>query len=149
MTPPVVLSIANYAVTGKPTPFQTETWLITRPAFIDACLFPLFPLFYSTPIEVGGLGLDPFQIAICLSAYGIINGVIQILFFAKIIERFGARSLIIAGTMIYPFVLALFPVMNLLSRSNGVSPIVWALLGFQLLITVGFDMSFGASPKKQ
>lgn len=124
--------------------FSAKTYLNRLLAFVDVCLFPLFPLFYATPIEVGGLGLDPFQIALCLSAYGIVNGIIQILFFAKIIEKFGPRSLIIAGTMIYPLVLAMFPVMNLLSRSYGVSPIVWTLLGFQLLITVGFDMSFGA-----
>jgi len=128
MTPPVVISITNYCVSS----------------FMGVCLFPLLPLFYSTPIEIGGLGFDPFQIAICLSGYGIANGVIQILFFAKIVERFGPRSLIIAGTIIYPFVLALFPTMNLLSRSNGVSPAVWALLGLQLISIVGFDMSFAA-----
>jgi MFS family permease len=112
---------------------------------MGVCLFPLFPLFYSTPIEIGGLGLDPFQIAICLSTYGIVNGIVQVLFFAKIVERFGPRSLILASAMIYPFVLALFPVMNLLSLSSGGSPAVWALLGLQLILTVGFDMCFGVS----
>jgi MFS family permease len=103
-------------------------------------------LFYSTPIEIGGLGFEPFQIAICLSTYGIVNGIIKILFFAKIIERFGPKALIIAGTIVYPFVLAIFPMLNLLSRSYGASPAVWVLIGFQLLIAVVFDLSFGASP---
>jgi len=67
LTPPVVISIINYCVS----------------AFMGVCVFPLLPLFYSTPIEIGGLGLDPFQIAICLSGYGIANGVIQILFFCQ------------------------------------------------------------------
>jgi hypothetical protein len=75
-----------------------------------------------------------------------VNGIIKILFFAKIIERFGPKALIIAGTIVYPFVLAIFPMLNLLSRSYGASPAVWVLIGFQLLIAVVFDLSFGASP---
>jgi MFS family permease len=144
MTPPVLLSVANYCSICKSSRPQANTGLKNFLAFTDVCLFSLFPLFYSTPIELGGLGFDPFKIAISLAGYGIMNGLVQVLFFAKMVDRFGAKSIIITSTVIYPFVLALFPVMNFVSRSEGISPLVWVLVGFQLLLTVGFGMSFGA-----
>jgi len=76
--------------------------------------------------------------------YGIINGFLQVLVFATVIRRFGAKRVIVAGGIIYPVIYALFPVINQLARVQGVSLGVYAILAFQLFLTVAFCVSFGA-----
>lgn len=116
-------------------------------AFAEIGLFALQPLFYSTPIEMGGLELSSRGVVICLSAFGVINSVLQALFFARIVGRFGPKFVIITGTLLFPVVMALFPAINYLARARGLAPEVWALILAQLIITVGFEMSISAYPK--
>jgi MFS family permease len=43
------------------------------------------------PIEIGGLGLPPKSIGLILGAYGLTTGLFQVVFFARMIHRFGER----------------------------------------------------------
>ena len=124
---PILISISNYASL----------------AFIDIAMLALLPLFYSSPIEYGGLNLSPSSIGILLGACGLVNGVFQAFFFAKLVERWGARNIFIAGICSFLPIFLLFPVMNLLARRWGLSPIVWVAVACQLAMAIVMDMAYG------
>ncbi|KDQ59084.1 hypothetical protein JAAARDRAFT_33814 [Jaapia argillacea MUCL 33604] len=128
LTRPVVISVLNYCLL----------------ALVDIAYFALLPLFYATPIEFGGLGLQPWTIGYCSGAFGLTNGVLQGLFFAKFVESFGPKRVFMNGVMMFIVLFAMFPVINYTAfYGGGLTPLVWALVGLQLLITVPMDMSFG------
>ena len=127
LTEPVVLSIANYL------------WL----AFIDVALRALQPLFLATPIRLGGLGMSPAAIGLCLGVFGLLDGTVQVLFFAKVIRRIGLKKVLLTTLFCFIPLFALFPVINYFAREGGLSPAVWALLVFHIMINCITEMSFG------
>ena len=50
----------------------------------------LMPLIYSTPIELGGLGLSPFSIGLIMGTWGFLDALVQINFLGKLVRRYGA-----------------------------------------------------------
>ncbi|OJA10077.1 hypothetical protein AZE42_06298, partial [Rhizopogon vesiculosus] len=62
-------------------------------AFLGIALMALFPLFLSTPTDLGGVGFAPSLIGLCLAVYGIANGVFQALFLAKLVDWLGPKRL--------------------------------------------------------
>ena len=123
----MVLSIANYL------------WL----AFIDIALLALQPLFYATPINLGGLGMSPATIGLCLGIFGLLDGMTQGLFFPKAVRRVGLKRLFLTGLSCFVPLFALFPIINHFAREWGLSPAVWALVAFQLTIKCATGMAFG------
>jgi len=75
LTREVLVSSANYALL----------------ALVDMSFRTLQPLFLSTPIAIGGLGLEPPTIGTVMSVYGILNGVFTVFFFSRLTVYFGAR----------------------------------------------------------
>jgi hypothetical protein len=55
-------------------------------ALVDMSHRALQPVFFSTPIALGGLGLDPPVIGTIISFFGILNGVITVFFFSRMID---------------------------------------------------------------
>jgi len=127
LTKPVVLSIANYF------------WL----AFIDVALLALQPLFYATPIHLGGLGMPPATIGLCLGIFGLLDGIAQGLVFPKVVRRVGLKKLFVTCLFSFVPLFALFPIINHFARERGLSPAVWALVVFQLMINCVTEMAFG------
>jgi len=76
LTPRVIIVAGNYAFLS----------------LVDIAFRAIQPLVYSTPIELGGLGMPPSTIGQILSVYGILNGVFQALFFARIHEYWGSKK---------------------------------------------------------
>lgn len=128
LVPPVLISVANYALL----------------AIMDIAYRAIQPLFYSTPIELGGLGLSPASIGMAMGAYGIMNGILQALFFARLVRRWGPKVIFCAGMLIFIPLFAMFPVINVLARQRGLSNLVWAVVALQLALAVVMDMAFGA-----
>lgn len=124
---PVIITVANY----------------TALAFGDIAMWALLPLFYSTPIELGGLGLHPSGIGLLLGAFGLCNGAFQFFFFAKLVKRFGAKNMFVAGVSALIPLWLLFPVINLMAGRMGTSVIVWTAVALQLLVAIIMDMAFG------
>lgn len=112
-------------------------------AFLEIAFLALLPLFYSSPIEYGGLNLSPSTIGTILGIFGLVNGVFQAFFFAKLVRRWGAKNLFFVGMSSFLPIFLLFPVMNFLARKWGISPIVWIAVALQLIIAVIMDMSYG------
>ncbi|OSC96797.1 MFS general substrate transporter [Trametes coccinea BRFM310] len=128
LTPRVRLSIANYAVL----------------ALIDIAFFALQPLFLATPIELGGLGLDPPLIGIILGTFGLLNGLFQAVFFARLMNVLGPKHLFQQGLLAFVPLYLLFPVMNLYAKAHGITPVVWGLILLQQVLLVVMDLAFGA-----
>jgi hypothetical protein len=127
-TPSVMIPIANYGTLG----------------LLDIGLPILMPLFYSSPIEIGGLGFSPSVIGTFLATFGIVDGIVQALFTEKFIKWFGAKKVFCWAVLcFYPMIL-LFPVMSAVAIAQGkVGPIIWMLLVVQLIFMVLVDLSFG------
>ena len=127
LTYEVVIASANYATL----------------ALVEISFRAVHPVFLSTPIEIGGLGLAPPTIGKLLSALGLLNGIFQVCFFARIQDRWGSKRVFIGGLMPSTLAFALFPVINTLARRQGYSPLVWIAVGVQLLLFMVLNCSFG------
>ncbi|KAH9005452.1 MFS general substrate transporter [Lactarius hatsudake] len=79
LTRPVVVTIANYALF----------------AMLSAGAGVYIPLVWSTPVEYGGLNLDPASIGLGLSVYGGMGGFFQFVFFSHFVSRFGLRRVFV------------------------------------------------------
>ncbi|KAH9945280.1 MFS general substrate transporter [Epithele typhae] len=127
LTPKVLIAAGNYAFL----------------AVVDISLRALQPVFYSTPIALGGLGMDPQAIGYILSVYGIINGGLQIFLFRRIHDRFGTKRVYMTGIASVVPVFAMFPFINALARVEGLSDRVWALALGQALLSIIINFSYG------
>lgn len=111
--------------------------------FLDMCHFVLVPLMYSTPIEFGGLGLDPFQIGVTLGTFGFANSIVQAKFLGRLIRRYGGRDVYRVGFSCILMCFGMYPIMRFFSqRAGGVDGFVVACiviqLGFQMMIYMAY-----------
>lgn len=127
LTPRVVVVAGNYAFL----------------ALVDIAFRAIQPLFFSTPIHLGGLGLPPSTIGNILSAYGVLNGIFQVFFFSKLHNRWGSKKVFMAGIISSFPIFAAFPLINLLARSQGLSTTVWVIVAVQTIVSIGMNLSFG------
>ncbi|KAG0709378.1 major facilitator superfamily domain-containing protein [Suillus ampliporus] len=128
LTPTVIIPIANF----------------TMLAFLDLALRTVMPLFFSTPMYLSGLGLAPSSIGSWMALFGFVEGVFQVLFFAKIVDWLGPKRLFCVSVSCFvPIVLA-FPIMSWLVHARGMvdHAIAFAILG-QLFFSSIWSMAFG------
>ena len=125
----VMIPIANYGALG----------------LVEIGLFVLLPLFYSSPIEIGGLEVPPPIIGTFLAIFGIVDGTVQALFAAKIIERIGAKTVFCSAVLCFYPLIIIFPIMSAVVMAQGrVGPIIWVLLVVQLIFMVLMDLAYRA-----
>jgi hypothetical protein len=127
LTPRVLIAAGNYASLS----------------LVDIAFRAIQPVFLSTPIDLGGLGMPTSSIGTLLSGQGILNGIFQVFFFAKIHDRWGSKTTFIAGisTVIPGFIM--FPVANALARTQGYSIAVWVAIALQTIASVTLGLSYG------
>ncbi|KAJ7026612.1 major facilitator superfamily domain-containing protein [Mycena alexandri] len=128
LTFPVLISIANYVGV----------------AFLYITLSALLPLFLAMPIPIGGIGLPPAKIGLVLSAYSAATALFQVFFCARLIGRFGATRVFIGGISTSLLIFALFPVMSVIAKREGVTPVVWVLIACVLALGALLDTAFAA-----
>ncbi|KAG1781011.1 major facilitator superfamily domain-containing protein [Suillus placidus] len=147
--PPPVSSSIN----DKPVPIRAlfvrrvlvATGSYAGIALIDIAFRTVQPVFYSTPISLGGLGLDTPTIGTILAVQGIVNGVMQPLAFARLHDIMGAKKLwLFAVTCTLPMI-ALLPTLNTLARSSGVVQSVWYLVALQIALVGCMNFAYGIS----
>ena len=88
-------------------------------SFLDMAHSVLLPLFYSTSIPLGGLGLNPFIIGTTFGTFGCINAVIQVKLLGPLIRRYGARKMYIVSCPCLFACFTLYPVMRFLTQLSG------------------------------
>ena len=112
-------------------------------SLIDIAFRAINPLFLSTPIELGGLGLPPSQIGTILSIHAGLNGIVIAFLFAKLHDKWGTKKVIRAGIASAIPVYACFPILNHIARWRGVGPTVWAGIAVQIVISTGSSLAYG------
>ena len=128
LTRPVLLTIANYS---------TFT-------FLEVCVWTFLPLVYTTPIQLGGLGLDPTRMGETMAVYGIMKGILQLTVFDHILGFLGLRSTFITLLSCFVPSFLLFPIAGIHAQYAGRDIVLWILVLIQLLCTVGINMAYGA-----
>ncbi|KAH9926833.1 MFS general substrate transporter [Amylocystis lapponica] len=113
-------------------------------AIVDIAFRAMQPVWMSTPIELGGLGMTPQMIGSILAVYGVSNGLLQIMFFSRVTERLGAKMVYIIGIAVLLPIFALFPVINMFARTEGLSAIVWVGLATQSILSVATNFCYGS-----
>ncbi|KAG2155856.1 MFS general substrate transporter [Suillus bovinus] len=88
-------------------------------ALLDISFRALQPLFFSTPTYLGGLGFDPATIGSWMALFGIVDGVSQGLFFARIVGWIGPKRLFCISVLCYAVLMAMFPIMSWIVRTRG------------------------------
>lgn len=127
MTRPVLLSVINYATLS----------------LVDIAFRAIQPLFYSTPISNGGLELAPPAIGRILMYFGFLNGIFQLIFFARIHALLGTKRLYVCGLLCGIPMFVLFPVTGALARAYGVGQIVYMSVALQLAFALGVNSCYG------
>ncbi|KAI6025166.1 hypothetical protein PISMIDRAFT_90617 [Pisolithus microcarpus 441] len=123
----VMIPIANYGILG----------------LVEIGCFALTPLFYATPVEIGGLGLPPFTIGVIMTAFCVANGLFQALFTARAIERFGERRVFRSAVLAFFPVIATFPTMSwIIQVQKEVGMAIWVLIFAQLLSWAVVEMAY-------
>jgi len=140
-------------VTSRPLPLRamlTPKVLSVTASYGTMALFhvafmSILPVFYATPIELGGLSLDPPRIGAILGASGLTIGAFQMFFFARVNDRFGTKTVHTTGILSGIPIVILFPVINALARAHGIGWAVWLAIWVQLTLTVSLLMCYRMS----
>lgn len=130
LVPRVLIAAGNYATLS----------------LLDIAFRAVQPLFFATPLELGGLGLDPPRIGNILSVYGVVNGLFQIFFFADLHDRFGSKAIYSVAMAAGIPVILVFPLLNALARIQGLSFMVWSLVGVQLALSMVLNLGYCELP---
>jgi hypothetical protein len=113
-------------------------------SFLDMGHLVLLPLFYSTSIPLGGLGLDPFVIGITFGTFGFINAVIQANLLGPLIRKYGARKVYIASCPSLFAYFTLYSVIKFLAQLSGrVDGFVIACMVIQMGFLICKSCSYG------
>ena len=126
LTPRVLIAAGNYATLS----------------LVEIAFRAIQPVFLSTPIHLGGLGLSTASIGTLLSIAGVLNGIFQVLFFAQIHDHWGSKKTFVVGVASAIPTFILFPVSNALARAQGYSTAVWIAIGFQCIPAILFSLAF-------
>lgn len=104
----------------------------------------LQPLMYSSSISLGGLGFSSLTIGLIMGVWGVINGIISIFAFPKILRRIGARNLYMTAFASYLVCFATFPALSILAKhSDSIDAKVWIVLITQLSFYMLAYMGYG------
>lgn len=122
-------------------------------ALLDISFRVLQPVFLSTPIELGGLGLDPPAIGTIISLLGILDGILNVIIFARLVDWFGAKKVYLVGMAAAVPCFSFFPLINYLvrnsvDRSGGLGTKVWIAVGAQAVLSVLTYLCYGESVEK-
>jgi hypothetical protein len=123
-------------------------------ALLDMSAMVLIPLVWSTPIELGGLNLSPASIGLWLSAYGCLNGVLQFVFFPRVVGRLGPGRVVLVSIIAYVIIYTMFSFENMAARHAtsahgiGTNSTVWLFVILQLTSICFTDMGFSEFLRK-
>ena len=114
--------------------------------YVDMCHFAIIVLFYSTPIHLGGLGLNPSKIGTIMGVYGCCNGLIQLKFLGPTIRRFGAKNVFSVCYSSLLVVFLMYPIMTYFAKRAGrVDGYVATFMVIQQACNILITMAYGMS----
>jgi MFS family permease len=101
------------------------------------------PVFYFTPVHLGGFGLSPVMISVLMGLGGLCQSLWLLVAFPWFQRRYGTKSVIVSCATVYPFFFALLPLFNLVLRLK-LTTLFWITGPFMISIGSGVAMSFTA-----
>jgi hypothetical protein len=102
------------------------------------------PVFFWTPINLGGYELPPSKISLLIMLAGISQAVWILLVFPKLHKRVGTGGLLRITAVAWPIAFALNPLANLLLR-KGFFTVFWAFAPIVVMLGSGCSMAFSKS----
>ncbi|KAG1734810.1 major facilitator superfamily domain-containing protein [Suillus lakei] len=135
---------ASSSTSNKPVPIRAlfvRRVLIATGSYASIAL----PVFYATPISLGGLGFDTPTIGTILAVQGVVNGIIHPLAFARLHDIMGAKKLWLFAVICALPMVALLPALNTLARSSGIVRGVWYLVALQVAFMNCTSFAYGIS----
>lgn len=138
----------------KPPPLSTMELLKSRGVGLALYLFShvfllafaytaIVPLFWYTPVRLGGYGLTPLQMSLLMGLNGISQAIWLLLVFPPLQHRIGTTGVLRVCAVAYPLFFAACPLFNAVLR-NGNGTMFWALAPPTLALGCGISMSFTA-----
>ncbi|KAG9313058.1 MFS general substrate transporter [Chiua virens] len=125
--PSVIYPLACYGILG----------------YLDISAKSLLPLYLSTPIEFGGLNMDPPTIGAVLGVIGFSDGIFQLLFLSRLIDWMGPKRLFCRAIMCFIPIMLLFPLMSWIVQTRGVvDGWIYTCLALQVALIVFWDLAF-------
>lgn len=104
----------------------------------------LLPIFFFTPVHLGGLGFSEAQIGSALSLRGIATIGVQLFAFPALVTRVGATRLFRILIALYIPTFVLLPLLNVLARLHG-GALEWAGVAAVLLLGAVSNMAFACN----
>ncbi len=101
------------------------------------------PVFYFTPVHLGGFGFSPLKISAFMGLGGLAQSLWLLVAFPWLQARFGTKWVIRLCAIAYPPFFALYPVFNVLLRYD-LKAVFWATAPVAMVVGVGVSMSFTA-----
>lgn len=106
----------------------------------------LLPIFFFTPVRLGGLGFSEAQIGSALSLRGVATIAVQLFAFPALVTRMGATRLYRILLALYIPTFLLLPLLNVLARGHGnASVLEWVGVGAVLLLGAISNMAFACN----
>ncbi|ORY72168.1 permease of the major facilitator superfamily [Pseudomassariella vexata] len=142
-----------------PKPPTLSTWELVKSPGVGVVLYvyahimllafsytAIVPVFWFTPIHLGGFGFTPFYISICMGLTGFSQASWLLLIFPPLQHRIGTNGVMRLCAYAYPIVMATCPLLNLLLRQGtpAAECAFWILAPIFLLVGPGVSMSFTA-----
>ncbi|KIO23296.1 hypothetical protein M407DRAFT_78253 [Tulasnella calospora MUT 4182] len=124
---------ALVAELSSPAPLPTTMELLSDPsrrriiasgfflAFFAIGFDPLFALWNYTPVALGGLGREPYEIGLLLSTAAVVGMLLNGFVFHRLEQRFGSLTLFVTGISLWSINFAAMPIISAIVRTSGVS----------------------------
>lgn len=103
----------------------------------------LVPVFWFTPVALGGFGFAPYQISLMMALNGAAQAVWLLVAFPPLQHRYGTKNVLRGCSIAYPVFFLVCPLGNVLLRA-GADTAFWVLAPPVLAAGVGVSMSFTA-----
>ncbi|KAG8164818.1 hypothetical protein KVR01_005093 [Diaporthe batatas] len=103
----------------------------------------ILPVFWFTPVDLGGFGFTPIQMSLMLSVNGVAQASWLLFVFPPLQHRWGTNKVLRVCAICYPFFFAICPLGNIVLRS-GHDLAFWISAPPILFIGSGIAMSFTA-----
>ncbi|KAG9777011.1 hypothetical protein KCU88_g4624, partial [Aureobasidium melanogenum] len=103
----------------------------------------IIPVFYFTPVHLGGFGFTPFQISLFMGIGGLSQAMWLLVVFPWLQARIGTAGVMRLCATAYPFFFTVLPLCNILLRQH-LTAIFWVVACTSLVIGSGVAMSFTA-----
>ncbi|KAK3362263.1 major facilitator superfamily domain-containing protein [Lasiosphaeria hispida] len=150
-------TVGEESVVARPIPLST--WELVKSPGVGVVLYAyahimllayayttISPVFWFTPVRLGGFGFSPLQISLVLGACGLSQAIWTLLVFPSLQHRIGTNGILRLCANYYPLFFGLCPLFSMLLRQGSHTAWVafWIVTPTALCLGSGVSMSFTA-----